>query len=404
MMKMTGSFWTGAKLVPSCAAAVLVEPSPTHVRATRGSFRSLKPSAIPAVTGTTSPTCEIGCSTPYCIPPTCRSRPADGESALPRYARSMSTTGIPSSQHAAALRIIGATTSLPRSSACTGPTVVASSPVPSHALEMTPVLTQRFSWMSCNRARSNPAYSARWSSSSSCSTIARRSASPSTVPRNARTSAGSGFQSTYSGGSNAGKRRMRGETIRGRTGADGPPPSASVRLCLGYSAIASPHHLPIPLEHAAALHDEVHVLQHGDVLQRITFHGDQVGELARGDRTDLVLAAEQRRAAQRAGDDRLHRRHAAVAHHQLELARVGAVTHHAGVGPQRDLDARGHRQLERLAGPRRDLQRLRGDDGRQSLRVRQRFHHEPREQRRHEGGAVLFHQRHPFTVEDPAVL
>src|SRR5439155_1339251 len=98
---------------------------------------------------------------PYRIPPTGRPRPRAGQSALPRYARSMSPTGIPSSQHAAALRIIGATTSWPRSSACTGPTVVASSPVPSHALEMTPVLTQRFSWMSCSRARSSPAYSAR---------------------------------------------------------------------------------------------------------------------------------------------------------------------------------------------------------------------------------------------------
>src|SRR2546422_1529031 len=54
----------------------------------------------------------------------------------------MSLTGSPSSQQAAAFRIIGATTSRPRSSACTGPTVVASSPVPSQALEMTPVRTQ----------------------------------------------------------------------------------------------------------------------------------------------------------------------------------------------------------------------------------------------------------------------
>src|SRR6266699_82870 len=50
----------------------------------------------------------------------------------------MSATGMPSSQHAAALRIIGATTSRPRSRAWTGPTVTASSPVPNHALEITP--------------------------------------------------------------------------------------------------------------------------------------------------------------------------------------------------------------------------------------------------------------------------
>src|SRR2546428_474401 len=35
MMKMTGSFCTAAKFVPSCAAAVLVEPSPTHARRTQ---------------------------------------------------------------------------------------------------------------------------------------------------------------------------------------------------------------------------------------------------------------------------------------------------------------------------------------------------------------------------------
>src|SRR5436189_298746 len=69
----------------------------------------------------------------------------------------MSATGMPSSQHAAALRIIGAATSRPRSRAWTGPTVTASSPVPNHALEITPVRTQRFSWMSCRRARSGVA-------------------------------------------------------------------------------------------------------------------------------------------------------------------------------------------------------------------------------------------------------
>src|SRR5207247_2355266 len=307
------------------------------VRATPGSLRNLRPSAIPAVTGTTSPTCEIGCSTPYCIPPTCRSRPAEGESALPRYARSMSTTGIPSSQHAAALRIIGATTSWPRFSACTGPTVVASSPVPSHALEMTPVLTQRFSWMSCSRARSSPAYSARWASSAICSMIPRRSASRSTVSRNARTSAGSGCHSTYSGGSKAGKRCIvgnytesgrvgRGRAVSG-TAADTarlwPTPPVSARLRpsqLRYPHRAPPHHLPVPFEHAAALHHEINMLQHGDVLPRVALHSDQIGEFPRGDRADLVLAAQQRRAAQRAGDDRLPARQATVAHTQLDAA------------------------------------------------------------------------------------
>src|SRR2546429_32869 len=106
----------------------------------------------------------------------------------------MSATDIPSSQQAAALRIIGATTSLPRSRACTGPTVVASSPVPSQALESTPVRTQRLSWMSWSRARSRPAYSSSFASGESRATTAARSASRSTVVRNWRTSAGSGFE------------------------------------------------------------------------------------------------------------------------------------------------------------------------------------------------------------------
>src|SRR3989454_10809455 len=118
----------------------------------------------------------------------------------------MSAMGIPISQQAAALRIIGATTSEPRSSACTGPTVVASSPVPSHALEITPVRTQRCNWMSCSRARSSPAYSASLASGERPETTAARSESASIVARYAFTSAGSGFQLTYSGGSNGGNR------------------------------------------------------------------------------------------------------------------------------------------------------------------------------------------------------
>src|SRR2546422_40861 len=81
-MKIAGSCCTAAKFVPSCAAAVLVAPSPTQVSATRGSCFSLKVRAIPAITGTMSPTWEIGCSTPCAHDPTCRSRPREGESSV----------------------------------------------------------------------------------------------------------------------------------------------------------------------------------------------------------------------------------------------------------------------------------------------------------------------------------
>src|SRR5438445_492304 len=63
-MKIAGTRWTAAKFVASCAAAVLVEPSPTHVRAMRRSPRILNVSATPVTTGTMSPTCEMGGSTP----------------------------------------------------------------------------------------------------------------------------------------------------------------------------------------------------------------------------------------------------------------------------------------------------------------------------------------------------
>src|SRR5262245_1161440 len=118
----------------------------------------------------------------------------------------MSAIGMPISEHAAALRIIGATTSRPRSNAWTGPTVVASSPVPSHAFEITPVRTQRLSWISCRRARSRPRYSSSLVSGVSAATISARSGFASMVDRKPRTNVGSGFQLTYSGGSKAGNR------------------------------------------------------------------------------------------------------------------------------------------------------------------------------------------------------
>ncbi len=113
----------------------------------------------------------------------------------------LAATSIPISAHAPALRIIGATTSRFGSSACTGPTVAASSPVPSHAFEITPVLTQRFSVTSWSLVRSKPAYSSSRKASSSVSISSRRAASARAVSPNAVTSAGSAFHETYSGGS-----------------------------------------------------------------------------------------------------------------------------------------------------------------------------------------------------------
>src|SRR5580765_5186562 len=60
--------------------------------------------------------------------------------------------------------------------------------------------------MSWSRARSRPRYSSSLASRESAWTMVARSSSASIVWRNPRTSAGSGFQSTYSGGSKAGNR------------------------------------------------------------------------------------------------------------------------------------------------------------------------------------------------------
>ena len=126
----------------------------------------------------------------------------------------------------------------PRSRACTGPTVVASSPVPSQALEITPVRTQRFNWMSCSRARSSAAYSSSLPSAPSVEAIAARSGVPSIVARYARTRAGSGFQSMYSGGSKAGKRFTGSPHFSFSLSlANSPPSYPNVRASANSSAV-----------------------------------------------------------------------------------------------------------------------------------------------------------------------
>ena len=158
-------------------------------------------SARPTVTGGMLPMLEIGCSTLCSNDPTCPSRPDDGESAVARYPRSMSAMDMPISLHAPAFRIIGATTSTALSRACTGPTVVASSPVANHAFDITPCLTHRWSMTSWRRVRSMPRYRPSRCSAPRPSTTAFRSGSRSHVSANSRTSSGSACQWRYSGGS-----------------------------------------------------------------------------------------------------------------------------------------------------------------------------------------------------------
>ena len=71
-------------VVAPATAPVAVDPSPVQVNATRPSPRSPKAKAHPAMTGTRSPTCEMGGMTPLDGSPICRSRPPVMESVVPR--------------------------------------------------------------------------------------------------------------------------------------------------------------------------------------------------------------------------------------------------------------------------------------------------------------------------------
>ena len=153
-MKIAGRFWTAAKFIPSWHAAVLVAPSPTQVRATRASPRLRKAMAAPVTMHTLVPIWLIGWIIPFSRFPICRSLPPLGESDVATYPRNISAKDIPIMWSAPALRIIGLTTSISVSRALTAPTVTASSPVPSQAFEIMPVLTQRLSPISWSRVRS----------------------------------------------------------------------------------------------------------------------------------------------------------------------------------------------------------------------------------------------------------
>ena len=85
----------------------------------------------------------------------------------------------------------------------------------------------------------------------------------------------------------------------------------------------------------AAFHHERDLLQYADVRERVSRHCDDVGEIARLQRADLSLPAEQLRAVQRAGLDRGERRHP-VLHHEREFAGLRAVRKRSYVGAHGD--------------------------------------------------------------------
>ena len=69
--KTTGSRWTPAKFIASCHWPFAVEPSPNHVIAIRGSWRSLNESAIPVATMAMSGSIETMPTLPSARSPKC---------------------------------------------------------------------------------------------------------------------------------------------------------------------------------------------------------------------------------------------------------------------------------------------------------------------------------------------
>src|SRR6516165_684026 len=85
------------------------------------------------------------------------------------------------------------------------------------------------------------------------------------------------------------------------------------------STISSPRAIAVPfgfvvvgcLVDAAVLHDEPDVLGDGDVPRRVAGDGDDVGEVARPQLAELVVAVDELRAGDRGGPQGLGGGHAA---------------------------------------------------------------------------------------------
>src|SRR5277367_6637089 len=88
----------------------------------------------------------------------------------------------------------------------------------------------------------------------------------------------------------------------------------------------------------AVFHHEGYFLQGGDVVEGISRDGDDVGEVAGLQRSDLVGPLQELRAVDGAGLDGGQRRHAKF-HHQHEFAALGAMRERADVGAHGDGDS-----------------------------------------------------------------
>src|SRR5579871_10492 len=114
------------------------------------------------------------------------------------------------------------------------------------------------------------------------------------------------------------------------------------------------HRNPIALVHPSTLHNPIHVLHHRDVLQRIAFDCNQVGEPPRLNRPRICRNPKQIRSIMRRRHNSVSRSHA-CAHHQRELMCIRA---RRRIRPERDLHTGLIRSAEHPLHQRRYLQRL----------------------------------------------
>src|SRR3990172_4050154 len=95
-------------------------------------------------------------------------------------------------------------------------------------------------------------------------------------------------------------------------------------------------------------HNEDNAPHRANVLKRVTFDRDHVGEVALLNCADLTLHPEQLRAADRCGSDSIKRLHSVI-DHQVEFARAGPVLVGAYVCAEHNLYARDHRLAKDLS-------------------------------------------------------
>ena len=85
-----------------------------------------------------------------------------------------------------------------------------------------------------------------------------------------------------------------------------------------------------------------------NVVERIAIHGNNVGFHAGRERSDLILHPDGFRGSRRCGDDRIHRRLAAIFDPIDELLEVSPETAGSDIGSKHEFDFASQGALERI--------------------------------------------------------